>query len=658
MADELPCRMLLRSKDGIELFEDPKKGEERSEKAQARSFLVQGPSTLQHFAPDGSCVYVHQPSHGVIMCPLDGSPKTESQHVPFLKDSLGIQMLCSSPKGTYLLTWERLSSADPQLPNLKVWDAKTGAFLHGFIQKSLKRESWPYLQWTHDEKFAFLNSTNEIRVFHGNAFSNTDSEVRFHDIMKCPALSSMSLPTSAVTSTYLVVSFSPGNKNKPARASLHKYPTPCPPQAASYPAIVSKSLFQAEEITVHWAPTGDAALIALQTSVDTSGESYYGSTTLHLMTEASKDVITVPLPNNSTGPVLDVAWMPNPTKPPCFAVISGRMPAMASLHNGVTGEATFLFGNAHRNTICWAPHGRFINIAGFGNLAGGMTFWDRNKLKAVPQYDPETGIPIYREIVASCTVGYGWSPDSRSFLSSTTSPRMNVDNGVKLYRYNGEEVVNVPWDNANYKPNKLLQAAFVPALSNVYTDRPQSPAPRISGDAAAVAEAKRLATQAALNPVAAATRRYVPPSARGRPAGSGMSLSDKIRLEKEGSMVTATKVTPRPGVAATGKALPVGMAPPPPEGKSKTALRREKQKLIKLKQEEEEAKAKEEAAAAAALSAANEKVDPEKRAKKINKILRQIEDLKTKDASTWNDDQKRKVDSEPDLIAELAALQL
>ncbi|KAI2513183.1 Eukaryotic translation initiation factor eIF2A [Fragilaria crotonensis] len=647
---ESPCRILLRSKDGIEIFPIPRKGEEKIDKAQDREFLLEGPSTLQHFSPDGSCVFVHQPSHGVVKCPLDGSPSTERVKEPFLKDSQAIQMLCTSPKGTYILTWERLSAADPQqqeqAPNLKVWDGNTGAFLHGFIQKSLKRESWPYLQWTHDEKYAFLNTTNEIRVFDGNAFSNTDSEVRFHDKMKCQVF----------------------RQYKPARASLHKYPSPCPPQAASYPAVVSKSLFQAEEINVHWAPTGDAALIALQTSVDTSGKSYYGSTTLHLMTEASKEVITVPLPNNTTGPVLDVAWMPNATKPPCFAVVSGTMPAMASLHNGITADATFLFGNAHRNTICWAPHGRFVNIAGFGNLAGGMTFWDRNKLKVIPQYDAATGIPSYREVMASCTVGYGWSSDSRSFFSSTTSPRMNVDNGVKLFHYNGEEVHNVPWDNANYKPNKLLQAAFVPAPPNVYSDRPQSPAPRISGDAVAIAEAKKLATQAATNPAAATstTQRYVPPSARGRATGGvggAMSLADKIRLEKEGTIMAATKVTPRLGLnSATnnGKHVPVGMAPPPPEGKSKTALRREKQKLQKLKEEEEEAKAKakEEAAAAAAIAAANAKADPEKRAKKINKILRQIEELKTKDESTWNDDQKRKVASEPELLAELATLQL
>lgn len=636
--------MLLRSKDGVEMFTVPRKGDDEVEKVSEREFLVEGETTLQHFNPNGACVYVHQPRNGVVMCPLDGSPKIN----PFLKDTQRVQMLCSSPKGTYLLTWERLSSDDPQLPNLKVWDAKTGAFLHGFVQKNLKRESWPYLQWSPDEKYAFLNTTNEIRVFEGNGFAS--DEVRFMDRMKCPGMSSMSVPTTAETTSYLVASFCPGNKDKPARASLHKYPSTVPPNATSYPAIVSKSLFQAEEVTVHWSPKGDAALMVLQTSIDTSGESYYGSTTLHLMTEASTDVVTVPLPKNSTGPVLDVAWMPNASKPPCFAVISGRMPAMASLHNGTTGEANFLFGNAHRNTICWAPHGRFCNIAGFGNLAGGMTFWDRNKLKAIPQYDATTGVPLYPEIVASCTVGYGWSPDSRCFLSSTVSPRMNVDNGVKIYSYNGEKMPNVPWDNDNYKPNRLLQATFVPALPHVHQDRAQSPAPKMSGDADAIAEAKKLATQAATKP--ASSQRYVPPSARGR-TGGGTSLADKIRKEKEGNMMGATKVTSRPGIQAMGgKAMPVGMAPAQPEGKSKTAQRRERQKEMKGKQEAEEKKAKEEAAVV------KEQVDPEKRGKKINKILRQIEDLKSLDQSTLNEDQQKKVTSETELRAELAQLGL
>ena len=43
-------------------------------------------------------------------------------------------------------------------------------------------------------------------------------------------------------------------------------------------------------------------------------------------------------------------------------------------------------------------------------------------------------------------IGWGWSPDSRYFMTSTTSPRMNVDNGFKIFKYNGEgPVVEHRW---------------------------------------------------------------------------------------------------------------------------------------------------------------------------------------------------------------------
>ena len=185
----------------------------------------------------------------------------------------------------------------------------------------------------------------------------------------------MSFPSSASSSAVgkiLFAAFIAKDKNKPSRAALYEYP-PANEGANPYPSIASKSLFQAEEMTVHWSPKGDAALIALQSTVDNTGQSYYGSSSLYLMSQqTTNDAIAVPLPQD--GPVLDVAWMPNAEKPPCFAVAAGRMPSMASLHNGRDGKATFLFGNRHQNTISWAPHGRFVNLAGFGNLVGRPIF--------------------------------------------------------------------------------------------------------------------------------------------------------------------------------------------------------------------------------------------------------------------------------------------
>eukprot|EP00980_Cylindrotheca_fusiformis_P008299 scaffold1736_cov127-Cylindrotheca_fusiformis.AAC.113 len=633
------CKILLRSKEGIEVFTVPSERDEESSitTRETREFLFKGTSSFHSILPDGSAAFVHRPDVGIFKLNLDGSPS--NQETPFLQGTGKVQIMAVSPQGTFVLTWER--AQDGEAPNMKIWSSQTGDLVMGLRQKTLKRDAWPYVQWTSNEKFAFVMGTNEVRVYPGDFPQQL--ETRFVDKLKIPGISSMSVPSNAQTGGRLFfTSFSPKDKNKPSRAALYEYPATTKPSPNSgYPAVLTKSLFQAEEMKVHWSPKGDSALIALQTTVDTSGESYYGSTSLFLLSPDKGDSIAVPLPQE--GPVLDVAWMPNASKPSCFAVAAGKMPSMSSLHNGSDGNAIFLFGNAHRNTIIWAPHGRFVCLAGFGNLAGGMTFWDRNKLKQIPPANPVT---------ASCTVGYGWSPDSRLLAVSTTSPRMNVDNGVNVYRYNGDKMENLPWDNKNYLPDRLLQAEFLPAKSSVYPDRPQSPQLK---DATPAGNAEK--SQSADKPAG----RYIPPSARNRAGRGGSSLADRMRAEKEGKTVGARKVLDKPKVTgATGKVV-VGLAPT--EGKSKSALRKEKAK--KKKEEEAAQRALEEkvlaeakAAEAAQAAQSAQSVDPEKRARKVKKTLKQIEDLKKRDPSTLNEDQKAKVETEGALREELSKLGL
>jgi translation initiation factor 2A len=639
LTDNLPpCRVFVRSKEGIEVFSIPSEREQESSivsQSGARKFLLKGATSFQALHPDGSAAFVHRPDVGIFKLSLDGHQALDTS-TPFLKETARVQIVDLSPQGTYLLTWERAQEGES--PNLKVWSTATGDYIIGFRQKVLRKDAWPYLQWTNDEAFAFLLGTNEVRVYPGT-FPN-QSETRFVDKLRIPDITGLSVPSQATGALkILFTSFSPKDKNKPSRAALYEYPskTPLAGPNAPYPALFNKSLFQAEEMTVYWSPKGDAALISLQTNVDTSGQSYYGSNFLYLMSPQHDDTVAVPLPQE--GPVLDVAWMPNPTKPPCFAVAAGKMPSMTSLHDG-SGKATFLFGNAHRNTIAWAPHGRFVCLAGFGNLAGGMTFWDKNKLKMIP---PSQGV------TASCTVGYGWSPDSRLLVVSTTSPRMNVDNGIRVYRYNGEQVQKLPWDNKNYVPDRLLQASFLPALPSVFPDRPQSPTLKEG----ATPSGPDAPTTAAPKPAG----RYVPPSARGKPVGGrvGSSLAERMHAEKESQMKGAQKVLDKPKIVmgATGKAV-VGLAPAAAQGKSKSALRREKTK--QKKEEEDARKALEEKVAVEVAAASTESVDPEKRAKKINKTLKQIEELKGKDPSTLNEDQQKKIDSEKDLRDELGNL--
>ena len=348
---DLPyCRLLFRSKEGVELFSLPSERKEESgiTKRTTREFLFKGTTTFQTLHPKGKCAFVHRPDVGIFKLSLQNAPGGASSNPtePFLKDTGRVQIMDVSPQGTYLLTWERPKEGDT--PNLKVWSSETGDCVAGFRQKVLKKEAWPYLQWTHDESFAFLFTTNELRVFPGDKFA-PNTEARYIDRLRVPGMTSFSLPSKSPNAAKIYfTAFCPKDKNKPARAAFYEYPSAKAAGGnAPYPAIASKSLFQAEEMSVQWSPKGDVALISLQTSVDTSGQSYYGSTSLFLMSQQHTDTIAVPLPQE--GPVLDVAWMPNPSNkgtPSMFSVVAGKMPSMASLHNGSDGKATFVFGNA------------------------------------------------------------------------------------------------------------------------------------------------------------------------------------------------------------------------------------------------------------------------------------------------------------------------
>jgi translation initiation factor 2A len=674
------CQILLRSKEGVEVYDVPERNVDVSNATTTtqrttspRSFLIKGLTTSPlQVAPNGSAVYAHLTNVGIVKCSIISSSSAAAaavdQHqkqtttTPFFAQTLGVQIMDLSPRGTFLLTWERWYQ-DKCPFNLKLWETKSGKLVGAFAQKALRREAWPYLQWNHDETVAALQVTNEVRFYTPAAFassavdrnSSSDADtaaaaaaaaaastVRFTDKIRITGISSMSMPRQSAPSGsasatnnngVLFTAFCPGTKDKPARASLYEYRPDVKVKPDEAP-ILSKSLFQAEEMKVHWSPHGDAALITLQTAVDSSGQSYYGSSQLFLLRKPSANaksddgMIAVPLPQE--GPVLDVQWMPDATKPPCFAVIAGKMPAMASLHHGVTGKATFLFGNnVHRNTISFARHGRFVCLAGFGNLAGGMSFWDRNKLKLTAGDLNMTG-----HVKAEAVVGFGWMPDSRIFYCSTCTPRMNVDNGVRLFRYNGEEIrpESLPWDNARYyRPDKLLEACIVPAPTlQTYPDRPQSPLP-LSQSSEGVAPATIVASATPVAPTTAApvaakpAGRYVPPSQRNKVSGGGVvgaggvgghgaggsSLAERMRREKEGNVQTAVRVADKPNVVKDPQGrVVVGMAPPAPTGKSKSAVKREKLKQKKQQQPappQAEAVAKEAAAATGDVDASTQK---------------------------------------------------
>ena len=110
---------------------------------------------------------------------------------------------------------------------------------------------------------------------------------------------------------------------------------------------------------------------------------------------------------------------------------------MGTLFN-LKAEPVMSFGSARQHHFVVAPR-RFVVLAGFGNLSGGMDFWDRNKKKKLGSTNT-TRCEIRSNIRATLTVrppsrprpprpaspavAYGWAPDSRYFVTATLAPRM------------------------------------------------------------------------------------------------------------------------------------------------------------------------------------------------------------------------------------------
>jgi translation initiation factor 2A len=813
-----PIRILFRTKEAVELCTLPDtstlaiaaatSANNSNSKKKGGRILYKGATSFHLLNPNGTKAYVHDSNIGIVECNLETSVDVKAveeeativptkETIPFLEESKAVQLAKCSPRGSFLLTWERPittagnndSSVDNVGGNLKVWDATNGKLVRGF---HCKKATLNTIQWTHDESLLFHLVTNEIHVYSTTATNNSSSSSSRVGRIVCKSIISFSLPavigksssntslttttttTSSSSSKYLLTTFISGSKGKPARIDLLRYPdrlgrdsstinnnthitTTTGATIASGVSLASKSLFDAEECSVVWSPRANAALVQTSTSIDATGESYYGSSHLFLLAEedtkhsgnGSAIAVTLPKESNKTSsgiiPILHAAWIPNPTivGPVPFGLISGTMPSLSSLHHGVTGEPIFLLGRAHRNIMDISPHGRFVVCGGYGNLAGGMDFWDRNKGKRISRRiilpnnnnstkeeendatsttsttnyvtmkDGNTKLDL--SITSSRpVVGHSWSPDSRTYIVSTTSPRMNVDNGVTVYRYDGSALPDcmVPWDNSRYRPDKLLCVEYIPGpLVSMtedgggggkefyyYPDRPQSPPPKgmieLKGDVAELALTKLLLQPNTVNgsessgsgtngnaavPVAAPAA-YVPPAARGTSGGGGAykppgargsgrgggvtSLAERMRKEREGSAVNVSgvKVVQRTGqlVGASSvisTATTTANASTEAE-KSASAIRREKQRLAKEKAEREAAELEQRKVDEEQARIIANKTDPEKRSKKLVKLLKQIDDIKLKliNGDELNDDQKKKMESEEELRKELASL--
>jgi len=324
-----------------------------------------------------------------------------------------------SPRGTYVTTWERTSKQEDgnATKNFKIWRTESGELVHAFVQKNINPLNF---QYTYDEKYCARAVTNEIQFFESDKLNTVWGHLRLEGVTDF-ALSP--------GKNYSVACFVAERKGMPAMVRTYTVP-----DFANH--TTTKSFFKADKVTLSWNKLGTSVLVLTQTEVDKTGKSYYGETNLYLMTPAQGFDCRVSL--DKDGPIHDVAWSPNSLE---FGVVYGYMPAKTTIFNKMANPIHSL-PLGPRNTILFSPHGRFVAVAGFGNLQGQMDIYDRDR-----------NMTKITTIEASNASVCEWGPDGQHILTATTSPRLRVDNGVKIWHFTGplqyceelDELYNVYW---------------------------------------------------------------------------------------------------------------------------------------------------------------------------------------------------------------------
>ncbi|KIJ10832.1 hypothetical protein PAXINDRAFT_172050 [Paxillus involutus ATCC 200175] len=421
------------------------------------------PARTYHYSNDGRFFAYALPTV-VKIFQAEGAKLLQELSMP------NITELQFSPRGTYLSTWERPVKLEDgaQHKNLRVFSVSTGEELIAFTQKS--QEGWD-LQYTISESHAIRLVSQEVQVYRP---AEWDKGVV--DKLRVEGASMVSLSPGLNPSVAIFVA-----EKKGAPASIKIYGL----LALSGVPTCSKNFYKADRAQIKWNGLGTQALILTQTEVDNSNKSYYGETSMYLLSAAGNFDCRVTL--DKEGPIHDVAWSPNSKE---FGVVYGFMPAKTMLFDQRV-RTLHDFGSAPHNTISFNPQSRLLFLAGFGNLAGKIDVYDRRTLTKITTID------------APNTSYCSWSPDGRFLLTATLSPRLRVDNGIKVWHATGplvhvqaiEELYQASW-----RPTPVDQA---PPFGQAIPRAPQ-PAP-------SVLAAALTSKPAAAKPAGA----YRPPGARG-----------------------------------------------------------------------------------------------------------------------------------------------
>ena len=439
------------TKDGVQFFSVS----ENALNSMGVPFPI-GLSTSESFAwnSDGSLFGRILPSGGVA---VHAFPSMELLlETPVLLK--GAKAFYFSPESTYLVIADRFEPKTEK-ENCALYHLPTRSKVGEIIVRKLASPNWPVMRWTEDEALC-LRVSKETSA--GEQILVLNSKSNKAETIGLPGLSAFEI--SPKEGRYMAAFFDrrmeaggrpAPNENSEPRICIYSLYSATPGAAIFTLPLIEDP---ADSVTMHWNSTGDSLLVQAIVQVDESGKTYYGKSNLYVISRGEAGW-TFNRPVELVGsPLHEARWLGSRS----FIAVAGKMPAVVGCYTvESSGEISrsFPMGRVPRNTVRVSVHGRYAAIGGFGNLPGEVDFWDLDQRK------------VLKTTRSECTVDLQWAPSgARLFITSTTTPRMRVDNAIQLWRYGGERLAEI-----NFK--ELFAAVWRPVKDGrpLLPDIPSSP---------------------------------------------------------------------------------------------------------------------------------------------------------------------------------------
>lgn len=312
-----------------------------------------------------------------------------------------VKLIDFSPNETYLVTWSDVATFEG---SVIVWDIKAGEKMRAFDIK--EAPAWPALKWSHDDKYLarMKEDHSQISVFTTPSMTLLDKKhLKIKDVQDFQWS-----PTDNVISYWI-----PEFGDQPARVCLMAMP--------SREVIKSANIFQVKECKMSWQKSGDHLCVSVERWTKSKKQTYTQFMLFHMRTKLiAQDLVEV------KEKIQHFDWEPTGSK---FAVVFGEPPRIAlSVYSIAAGKVTLLktIDRITANALFWSPRGRYLVVAGLGQMQGVLEFIDTNDMSTM-----STGEHFMASEVE-------WDPSGRYVVSSVSYWRHQNDTGYYMWSFQGK----------------------------------------------------------------------------------------------------------------------------------------------------------------------------------------------------------------------------